>query len=43
MTYFDIIVDSKWTVTCSAISKLRMACYDIVVDSEWTVDLFSDL
>ena len=43
MTYSEIAADSKWTLTCSAICNLRMACYDIVVDSEWIVDLFSDL
>ena len=43
MACYDVIVDSKWTLTYLAISNLKMAFYDIVIDSKQTIDLFSDL
>ena len=43
MTCYDVVVDSKWTLTYLEICKLKMAFYDIVNDSKWIIDLFSDL
>ena len=43
MTCYDVVVDSKWTLTYLENCKLKMAFYEIVIDSKWTIDLFSEL
>ena len=43
MTCYDVVVDSKWTLSYLAICNLKMASYDVVIDFKWTIDWFSDL
>ena len=43
MACYDIVVDSKWSLTYSAVCHLRIGFYDIVIDLEWTIHFHSDL
>ena len=43
MACYDVVIDSKQTLTHSTIYNLKMACHEIVNNFEWTFDQVSDL